>query len=129
LDNVDRVATKYNDLDLLAKSKEVRNVTLQYKDLFNQSMAMMVDNSAEALVMTNNGTKVTDLARKFFTSKVGKTDETTLAQLPILEVISNTSMEIRLNQNKYMLYRNTFANYGLSEGCKAGWIAPKRAIC
>ena len=27
------------------------------------------------------------------------------------------------------LHFNTFANYGLLEGCKAGWIAPKRAIC
>ncbi|MBK8419088.1 MCP four helix bundle domain-containing protein [Candidatus Villigracilis saccharophilus] len=75
LDEVDKVAKEYNDTDLLAKSQEVRTVTLQYKDLYNQGVAALEENAQLATVMAENGTKVTDLARAFFNDKTGLTDE------------------------------------------------------
>ena len=106
LDAVDAVATKYNDTDLLAKSKEVRTVTLQYKDLYNQGVAKLTANTELADVMASNGTTVTTLAQSFFNEKVGLTDAEALKQLPILVDIWDTALQTRLNQNKYMLYHD-----------------------
>ncbi len=116
LDAVDAVATKYNDQDLLAKSKEVRTVILQYKELYNQGVAKLTENAAAAKVMADNGTKVTDLSRAFFNSKTGLTDEVTLKQIPILVDIWDTALETRLNQNKYMLYRDRKYYTALQDG-------------
>ncbi|MEI7847239.1 MAG: methyl-accepting chemotaxis protein, partial [Chloroflexota bacterium] len=118
LDAVDAVATKFNDQDLLSKSKEVRTVTLQYKDLYNQGVTKLQANTTHATVMADNGTKVTELARSFFNEKTGKTDDTSLSQLPILVDIWDTALETRLNQNKYMLYHDAKYYTALEEGIK-----------
>jgi methyl-accepting chemotaxis protein len=118
LDAVDAVATKYNDTDLLAKSKEVRTVTLQYKDLYNQGVAKLTTNNELATVMATNGTTVTTLSKEFFNAKVGKTDEQTLQQIPILVDIWDTALETRINQNKYMLYRDVKYYTDLTDGIK-----------
>ena len=118
LDAVDAVAAKFNDQDLLSKSKEVRTVTLQYKDLYNQGVAKLQANSDQAKVMAETGTKVTDLSRSFFNEKAGKTDEVTMAQIPILVDIWDTALETRLNQNKYMLYRDQKYYTALEDGIK-----------
>ena len=106
LDEVDKVAKEYNDTDLLAKSQEVRTVTLQYKDLYNQGVAALEENAQLATVMADNGTKVTDLAHAFFNDKTGLTDEETMKQIPILVDIWETALITRIDQNKYMLYRD-----------------------
>jgi methyl-accepting chemotaxis protein len=109
LDAVDQVASTYNDQGLLAKSKEVRAVTQQYRELYNKGVAKLQENTDLAKVMADNGATVTDLVKAFFNEKIksGKTDEQTLAQIPILVDIWDTALETRLNQNKYILYRDT----------------------
>ena len=106
LDAVDGVATKYNDQDLLSKSKEVRTVTAKYKDLYNSAAAKYQDNTKLAKVMAENGSKVTDLAKAFYNSKTGQTDTESMTQIPILVEIWNTALETRLNQNEYMRTRD-----------------------
>ena len=116
LDEVDKVATAYNDQDLLAKSKEVRTVTLQYKDLYNQGVAKLVSNKELVAVMATKGTAVVDQAKAFYTNVVDKTDENSKSQLKIVVSIWDQALEIRLNQNKYILYKS--ANYlsGITDG-------------
>ncbi len=118
LDAVDAVATQYKDQDLLAKSKEVRTVTLQYKDLYNQGVAKLDENAGLVTTMVENGTTVTDLAKAFFNEKTGKTDEVSLAQIPILVDIWDTALQTRLNQNKYILYHDAKYFTALEEGIK-----------
>ena len=45
LDEVDKVATKYNDQALLAKSKEVRTVVATYKQNYNDGVAALQANN------------------------------------------------------------------------------------
>ncbi|MEI6289789.1 MAG: methyl-accepting chemotaxis protein [Chloroflexota bacterium] len=116
LDAVDAVAAKYNDQDLLAKSKEVRTVTMQYKDLYNQGVAKLTANKDLVTTMVENGTTVTTLAQTFFNEKVGQTDETSLAQVPILVDIWDTALNTRLNQNKYILYHDQKYFKALQDG-------------
>ncbi|MEI7989052.1 MAG: HAMP domain-containing protein, partial [Chloroflexota bacterium] len=118
LDQVDKVANQYNDQDLLAKSKEVRTVTAQYKDLFNQGVTQTQNNKTLATTMADNGTKVSDLAKAFFNSKTGKSDEQSLKQIPILVDIWDTALETRLNQNKYMRTMNQQYLTDMNNGLK-----------
>ena len=116
LDAVDAVAAQYNDQDLLSKSQEVRTVTLEYKDLYNQGVAKLAASAELAATMNGTGTQVVDLASAFFNSKVNQTDEQSLAQIPVLVDIWDTALQIRLNQNKYMLYHDPQFYTALEEG-------------
>ncbi len=118
LDAVDKVATEYNDKDLLAKSKEVRTVTAQYKDLYNSTAAKYQDNRKLATTMADNGTIVADLSRAFFNSKVGKNDSQATQQLPILVDIWDTALNVRIEQNKYMRTRNAEYLTAMQAGLK-----------
>ena len=118
LDAVDEVATKYNDQELLAQSKQVRTVTQQYKDLYNQGVTKLQDNAGLVTVMVDNGTKVTELAKSFFNEKTGKTDEESLSQIPILVDIWDTALQTRINQNKYILYHDQKYYTALEDGIK-----------
>jgi methyl-accepting chemotaxis protein len=106
LDEVDKVAKKYGDDDLLAKSNEVRTVTLQYKELYNQGVEKLKTNTDLATTMATNGTKVVDLAKEYYGILVNQTDDQSRLTLPIVISIWDTALETRLNQNKYMLYHD-----------------------
>jgi methyl-accepting chemotaxis protein len=106
LDEVDKVATAYNDQDLLAKSKEVRTVTLEYKDLYNSGVAKLAEQKGLATTMADTGTKVTDLSKEYFLNVSKKTDEQSIAAIPIVVDIWDTALQTRIAQNKYMLYRD-----------------------
>ncbi len=118
LDEVDKVAREYNDQDLLGKSQEVRKVTEQYRGLYNQGVSKLNEQQKMATVMVENGVQVTDLAKAYFNDVVGKTDEQSLQALPILVSIWDTALETRLNQNKYMLYKDQKYYTALEDGIK-----------
>ncbi len=106
LDLVDEVATKYNDQDLLSKSQEVRKVTLEYRDLYNSGVAKLTEQKQMATTMADNGTKVTDLAKEYYTTVMKSSDAMASQALPIVVDIWDTALQTRLNQNKYMLYKD-----------------------
>jgi methyl-accepting chemotaxis protein len=106
LDAVDAVATTYNDQDLLAKSKEVRSVTAQYKDLFNQSAATSGKNVQLETVMADDGSKLGTLAKSLLSDEIIANDDVAKKLMPILVDVMDTVLETRINQNKYMLYRD-----------------------
>ncbi|MEI7988933.1 MAG: HAMP domain-containing methyl-accepting chemotaxis protein [Chloroflexota bacterium] len=116
LDEVDKVAKAYNDQDLLKKSQDVRTVTAQYKTLYNESAASTQQNKTMAQTMGDTGTKVTDLAKAYFLEVSGKTDEQSLKQVPIVVDIWDTALQTRINQNKYMLYRDKQFYTALQDG-------------
>jgi methyl-accepting chemotaxis protein len=118
LDEVDKVASAYNDQDLLGKSKEVRTVTAQYRDLYNSGVAKVTANQQTARVMGDTGQKVVDLAKAYYQNVIVKTDEQSLKALPIVIDIWDTALETRLNQNKYMLYKDKSYYTALEEGIK-----------
>ncbi len=106
LDEVDRVATQYNDQDLLAKSKEVRTVTEQYRQYYQDGAAKLTENSALQVTMADKGNTVTSLAQGYYSEVVGKTDSESMAALPIVIDIWDTALRTRLSQNKYILYKD-----------------------
>jgi methyl-accepting chemotaxis protein len=116
LDNMDAVATQFNDQDLLTKSQNTRTVVEQYRVLFNDGVAKLQENVVIANAMAENGTKVTDLAKSFYQEVVGKVDDVALAQLPILVDIRDTAQQTRLNQIKYQLYKDTKYYDSLTSG-------------
>jgi methyl-accepting chemotaxis protein len=117
LDAVDRVANKYKDQNLLAKSSQVRTMITEYKVLYNQAVVKLQENSDLAQSMATNGTKVTDLTKAFFDEKIGsaKIDEQTTSQIKMLMDIWNSAQKIQINQNKYMLYHDPQYYSGLVE--------------
>ena len=119
LDEVDKVATAYNDQDLLAKSKEVRTVTEQYKGLYNDGVAKLKGNKELAAVMADNGAKVVELAKAYYSTLIVRTDDEAKQALPILIDIWDTALQTRLNQNKYMLYKDPAYYTALEEGIKS----------
>jgi methyl-accepting chemotaxis protein len=119
LDEVDKVATAYNDQDLFSKSKEVRSVTEQYKGLYNDGVAKLQNNTALAKVMADNGLKVVELAKAYYSTLIVRTDEEAKVALPILIDIWDTALETRLNQNKYMLYKDPAYYTALEDGIKS----------
>ena len=83
-----------------------------------RSVAKLDENAGLVTTMVENGTTVTDLAKAFFNEKTGKTDEVSLAQIPILVDIWDTALQTRLNQNKYILYHDAKYFTALEEGIK-----------
>ncbi len=118
LDEVDKVATQFNDQDLLAKSQEVRSVTEEYRGLYNQGVADLVENTRLAGVMAETGQQVTELAQAYFNNTYQKTDEQARLALPIVVDIWDTALEVRLNQNKYQLYKDAKYYQALEAGIK-----------
>ena len=116
LDKVDSVATQFNDQDLLTKSQNTRTVVEQYRTLYNDGVAKLAENASLNTTMVENGLKVTDLAKSFYLDVVGKTDDTSLAQLPILVDIWDTALQTRLNMTKYQLYKDAKYNNDLKIG-------------
>jgi methyl-accepting chemotaxis protein len=116
LDQVDKVATKYNDKELLSRSQEVRTVTEQYRSLYNNGVAKLKSNTELATVMADKGAKVTTLAKEYFDNTMKRTDDQSRQALPIVVSIWDTALETRLNQNKYMLYKDQKYFITLQEG-------------
>jgi methyl-accepting chemotaxis protein len=106
LDEVDKVATQFNDQDLLVKSSEVRTVTLQYKELYNQGVASLQENKIQVEVMVAAGTKVVDLAKAYYQVVLTSDSEEAKLALPIVVNIWDTALQTRLDQNRYMLFKD-----------------------
>ena len=96
LDKVDAVAKQYNDQDLLAKSAEVRTVTLEYKDLYTQGVAKLQANVLQEQTMADKGALVVQQAQDYFNAKLNATGELDRQSLTIVVDIWNTALQTRL---------------------------------
>jgi len=114
LDAVDTVANQYNDQELLSRSKEVRQVTEEYRNLYNEGVANLQKNKQAAEVMNERGAIVVDQAKLYFDSKIKDDSEAARQTLPIVVSIWATALETRQNEKNYMLYKDA-AEYAALE--------------
>jgi methyl-accepting chemotaxis protein len=116
LNELDTLAQNYNDEDLLQKSQEARAITQQYRDLYNSGVEKLTTNTEMAKIMEQNGQRVIDLAKAYYSKVIRNSDEQSLLALPIVVDIWNTTLEMRLNQNKYMMYKDKVYFIELEKG-------------
>ena len=104
LDNVDKVAEQFSDSALAGKSKEVRGIAGQYGQLFDEGVAALQKNKEGETTMDAKGELVGGEAGSYMASKKTEymQDKNALA---IVNTINALALETRLNQNKYMLYK------------------------
>jgi methyl-accepting chemotaxis protein len=69
LDAVDKIAADYSDADLTKKSKEVRELALQYGKLFEQGVAAIKSNTSGEVTMDAKGTLVGNEAGAYMAAK------------------------------------------------------------
>jgi methyl-accepting chemotaxis protein len=115
LDAVDTVAKKYNDQDLLSQSQQVRTVTAQYKDLYNQGVAKLQANKAAATTMNDKGQVVVTQAQAYFQAKLTDTTDQGKQALTIVVDIWDTALQTRLHEKNYMLNKDPQEFKGLSD--------------
>ena len=120
LDEVDKVATEFNDQDLLAKSQEVRTVTLEYRDLYNEGAAKLQENKQLADELAAKGAAVTAEAQAYYESKVGLTDAQSIEALKIVVNIWDTALQTRLNARIYMQTKDAQAWTTVQENLELG---------
>ncbi len=106
LDVVDKVATTYNDQDLLARSADVRSVTEQYRDLFNQGVAKIKANETLENTMAEKGQVVVDQARQYYEATLAMTGDIDRESLKLVVDIWDTALKTRLAAVKYMLHQS-----------------------
>jgi methyl-accepting chemotaxis protein len=106
LDKLDSVANQYQDQDLLKNSNDVRQVSQQYKELFNASLNKINDMESLSTAMEENGKLVIDLTNALFKDIAYQKDTDSAIIIPILVDILNISNNAQNNQTKYMLYQN-----------------------
>ncbi len=113
LDAVDKVATQYNDQDLLSKSQEVRTVTEEYKKLYNDGVGKLQNNRAAAKTMDEKGQVVVNEASAYFQAKMKDTSSQAKEALAIVVDIWDTALQTRLHEKNYMLYKDSREFTGL----------------
>ncbi len=106
LDEVDRVASQYNDQELLTRSNEVRTFTIQYKELYQQSVTSLEDNKNQEMVMADTGKKAADLIKEYYLSVSESDSEGAKQALPIALNIWDIMQQTRLDQNRYLLSKD-----------------------
>ena len=106
LDDLDSLADKFNDKDLQAKSKDVRESASQYKDLFESSLTKIEAMKTSNQIMEINGSKVITMTNSYFTEYANQDDTNAKFSIPILVEIINQAGAIQTNQTKYVLYHD-----------------------
>ena len=121
LNEVDRIANQFNDPDLQARSKDMRTVTAQYRDMYNNMVTSQQSNKTAVQTMNENGQKLVSLSQAYYQKLVSKSPQNTtagskapdakeqaLAQKQISRILDvwTASLDARLNQNQYMLYKD-----------------------
>ena len=102
LTEVDKVATKFSDQDLLSKSKEVRTVTEEYRQLYNQGVAKLAAQKKAEEAMGTTGGAVVKEAQSYFDSRIKDNTDEGRQAVTIVVNIWATAYDIRLNANKYI---------------------------
>lgn len=106
LDDLDAIATHYDDQDLLEKSNDVRQVTEQYKELFEVSIKKIDSMKELTVTMEESAQEVITLTEGYFKDTVFLKDNNSVFALPVLVDILGNANTVRVNQIQYMLYKD-----------------------
>lgn len=104
LNEVDKIAKAYNDKTLGDQAAEVRKITTQYTDLYDQGVATLKKNKTAEETMDQNGDAVVNEAEDYMTSKNAEYTDGKNA-LAIVNDIESLAFETRMNEKAYMLYK------------------------
>ena len=105
LDEVDKVAERFQDVELGRKSKDVRSLAEQFGKLYDQGVAALKSNKQAAANMTAKGLAVQVEAEAYMTAKEKEYNDAKTALAVVNDVRAN-ALEARLNANKYMLHQD-----------------------
>jgi len=106
LDQLENVATQYNDQDLLAKIADVKQVTLQYSELFKATLNKVDEQKQLSATMDTTGRKVIELTNAYFKDIASTHTDATVFIIPVLVDILNTTNDAQINQAQYALYKD-----------------------
>jgi methyl-accepting chemotaxis protein len=122
LDQVDKIAERFNDADLGKKSKDVRALAAQFGKLYDDGVAALKSNKAGEETMNAKGSLVGDEATAYMASKKAEYLEADKARA-IVNDINATALDTRLNAQKYMLHKEQkyFDNIEKCIGELLGW--------
>ena len=104
LDKVDKVASQFKDTALEGKSKEVRKISQQWADLYEQGVAAFQSNKVAAAELATKGDLVTTEADAYLAAKNTEYMDAKNA-LAIVNSINALAFETRMNEKAYMLYK------------------------
>ena len=102
LDQVDQVARQFKDTALAAKAKEVRRITQQWAQLYEQGVAAFQSNRLAETELAAKGQVVSAEAEAFLAAKNAEYSEGKTA-LALVNRISALAFETRMNEKAYML--------------------------
>jgi methyl-accepting chemotaxis protein len=104
LDKVDKVAAQFNDATLATKSKDVRQISQQWAELYEKGVAAFQANVTSTAELTAKGQLVGTEADAYMAAKNTEYLDAKNA-LAIVNRINALAFETRMNEKAYMLYK------------------------
>ena len=104
LDKVDQVAARFNDANLGKKSKEVRQITQQWADLYEKGVGTIKTNQLAETTMDGKGQSVQTESDAYMAAKKAEYLDAKSA-LAVVNQINALALETRMNEKGYMLYK------------------------
>ncbi len=103
VDELEIIAKKNNDTDILEKTNAIRQDLDQYKALYDVVLLKIEEQNSASSTMQTYGNLVINLTNSFMKEAVVKNDQ---VSVPVLvDVLKNTSSS-QVNQSRYMLTRD-----------------------
>ncbi len=116
LDQVDRVAEAYADVDLAKKSKEVRELALQFGKFYDQGVAALKDNKAGEETMDAKGALVGSEAAAYMAAKKAEYLESKNA-LAIVNRIESLAWQTRYARQKLLVEKDPKQLEAIERNC------------
>lgn len=104
LDKIDTIAREYKDTTLADKSKEVRQITQKWADLYEKGVAAIQAGKINVENFVTKGKTVCDEADAYMAAKNTEYTDAKNA-LAIVNQINALAFETRMNEKAYMLYK------------------------
>ncbi|MEI8041443.1 MAG: MCP four helix bundle domain-containing protein, partial [Verrucomicrobiota bacterium] len=104
LDKVDKVAAQFNDATLATKSKDVRQISQQWAELYEKGVAAFQANVTSTAELAAKGQLVGTEADAYMAAKNTEYLDAKNA-LAIVNRINALAFETRMNEKAYMLYK------------------------
>jgi PAS domain S-box-containing protein len=118
LDEVDKVAQKFNDADLAKKSKDVRELAVKYGKLYDEGVAAIKANLATASVMAEKGVLVGKEAEAYMVAKKQQYEEAKKAFM-LVSQCDSLVWQSRWNRQKCRVEKDDKYIEVLVKNCKS----------
>jgi len=106
LSDVDKTAKQYNDQELIQQTQEVRGITGEYWNLYNQSLQKLNMNQSLADVMDRKGAIVIELAQTYFQDLNKSTNLDSAETITLIADIWTTAITMSQTEKDYMLTKD-----------------------